>query len=88
MKLLPLTEDYLRQLRHEGYTHIVLKRIVEARDRDFTSDKELHIYEAFPPNHPVLEKFISLQLDSTAVAELLKKTDADYYVVVSNSFAN
>lgn len=85
MKLLPLTADYLGQLGREGYTHIVLKRIVEAKDRDYLSEKELHIYEAFQPDHPILEKFISLKLDSAAVADLLQKTDADYYIMINSS---
>ena len=84
MKLLPFTEESLGKLRQEGYTHIVLKRIVDAKDRDYTSEKELHIYEAFPPDHPMLQKFISFQTDSRPVQELLESDEADCYIMIHN----
>lgn len=84
MKLLPFTEANLNLLRHEGYTHIVLKRIVDAKDRDYTSEKELHIYEAFPTGHPVLQKFISFETDSGPVQDLLESSEADCYIMINN----
>lgn len=83
MKLLPFTEECRQQLLDDGYTHVVLKRIIEAGDRDTASEKELHIYEAYKDGHPMLSKFISHCLESDTVRKLIKDGSADNYVTTT-----
>jgi hypothetical protein len=85
MKLLPFTETCRIQLLEQGYTHVVLKRVIEPKDRDYISEKELHIYEAYMPGNPMLEKFISEEIGSEHLKNLLLGQLADYYVVVGNA---
>lgn len=81
MKLLPFTEACRRELLEQGYTHIVLKRVIEPKDRDYISQKELHVYEAYKDGHPVLSRYISERIDSEYVKDMVGKGMADYCIV-------
>lgn len=86
MNLLPLTDLYLTQLLKEGYTHIVLKRIIDPADREINSTREMHIYEAYPEGHPMLQKFISEEITSDSVMNLRHTNQVDVYIVKSDEY--
>ena len=86
MNLLPLTELCIAQLLKEGYTHVVLKRIIDPADREISSTKEMHIYEAYREGHPMLQKFISEEIRSANVLKLAHTGHIDTYVVKSEEY--
>jgi hypothetical protein len=86
MKLMPLTSQTRAQLSQEGFTHVILKSIIPAADREYPTGRELcrelYLYEAVKSTDNKLRTCLSDELDSERINELLKKENSDFYISV------
>lgn len=82
MKLMPLTSHTRAQLSQEGFTHIILKNIIPAADRDYPTGKELYLYEAVKANDEKLSTCLSDELHSERINEIMKRQEGDLYISV------